>query len=159
MMTTTETINPHFLLLARGFFGRRGHDIQDTPTEIEVECEDCLVTAAPNPKDARSLMVSIAFTKADDRTALTSPDALALMHRLNANAVLASDWRYVIANDGQPLLVANAALDTLNVDAFETLLADAVSQAGTMIGIATADWSATKSDPPTLASQLTMIRG
>ena len=159
MMDNNAITNPDFFQLAKAFFGRRQHDIRDTPVVIEIEIQNCLVTASPNPRDARLLIVSVGFPLVDDRKTLTSPAMLEVMHRLNANSALASDWRYVITHDGNPLLVTNVPLEGMSVDDFEVLVMDAVEQGDRMLAIARVHKVGPEPKPSTDTGHLTVIRG
>lgn len=148
-----------FSTLARAFFGRRNHDLRDVPTAIEIESDDCLLRAVPHPQDKQYLILSVHFLAADRRQSFFTAGALELMHKMNANAYLVSDWRFVISLESEPYFVTHISLDQLDLAEFESAVQKGLNHAGAMLALTSFDWSDRPPVQPDVGSDVTVIRG
>lgn len=96
-----------FRSVARVLSRRFSLEARDDRTEFEFDVAGRTISILPNPKDARLVLVEAAFSSAEDRRRLEGDAALAVIHRLNGEAMAVQDWRFVLDEDGAPVLRAN----------------------------------------------------
>jgi hypothetical protein len=112
-------------------------DHRDDASELEFIIGDRTVCILPNPKDEHLILAETGFNSSEARELLTGEAALAVLHRLNGEAMLIKDWRFVLDEDDMPLLRASFKKEDFETaGAAEALLAEAIRFADLAITLA-----------------------
>ena len=96
-----------FRSVARTLSRRFSLEPREDRTEFEFDIAGRTISILPNPKDARFILVETGFVSAEDRSRLEADAALAVIHRLNGEAMAVQDWRFALDEAGAPVLRAN----------------------------------------------------
>ncbi len=152
-------IDPHFETLAKGFYARHGitSEISDV-AEIEVELGSRLMRIHPSASLRGRVICRVELSDPEEIAAFSSADALRRALMFNAECLMAEDFRFVLAADGAPSIVASFAEGALSAETLMDSVKEGFAAADILLGIvAAADAEASRPVQP-FPGDLTILR-
>ncbi len=126
-----------FETLMKGFYDRNGLDFHgDDMAAAEMEIGEKRVRLFPAETAEGRLVCVVDFPTEEARAALASPDGLMTALQMNADALLAEDFRFARNGAGEPILFASFALGSLTPDDVLAIVKDAVASADLLLLVA-----------------------
>ncbi len=139
-----------FGTLMQGFYGRHGLDYDgDDVAAAEIESGDKRIRLSASESAEGRLVCVVDFLSEENRAALATPDGIMTALQMNAEALLAEDFRFARDAAGAPILVASFELGSLVPDDVLAIVKDAVASADLLLR-ASEPKAAAPSDRPEL---------